>query len=726
MLFVLAEKPQAAEKLAAPFPYKKRDGYFEVNPCETFPRGAYIGYCVGHLLELYQPGDYQVEWKRWELKTLPIVPDTFKKRVIQGKSKLVKTIDNLIKKPEVKEVCIATDPAREGSNIGWEVLFHLNVNKPVKRLWISSLTESAVKRGFKQLREGKQDILNHYEAHARAVSDWLIGMNLSRALSLHLQQYGFNEAFPVGRVMTPVLKIIVDRELKIRNFQSSDFWELNAKFTAGEKEYEGTWFNNHTDRFLYEDDGQKLIGYLNDADGTVIEQINERQMVRPPQLFSLSSLQTDANKKFSYSPGQTLEIAQKLYTAEYISYPRTDSQYLSLEEAKQFPHIFKQLESLTDVQKYFPLPRVDISDDKRFVNEKLVSDHHAIIMTDKVPDIDALTEEERNIYLLITLRVVSAHYEDAQIDKAKIITEVNHEKFKTSGSQEVFPGWKTVLMPEGSKSEEKKPFLPLLEKNQSVQVDSLNLNKRKTKPPKKFTEGNLVNVLKYVGRYMEGNDPDNIDEDSKDDELGTVSLGTEATRAGIIDKLKDQKLIKVEKNVVTATEKGCTLIEALGSKTLLCSPLLTARWEKALRDIGKGKFRHESFIEKSILLTDSLLKDLQDSSAGWDFKEDVIGPGGEMAASLGACLKCSQSNVFRREDAYVCDSYPRQCSFRLSRKLSGKDISERQVRNLLSSGQTNQLKGFISKGGKPFDAYLYWDKQEERIKFGFINQRQEN
>jgi DNA topoisomerase III len=732
-MFILAEKPDAAKMMAKAFKYTTKDGYYEIEKCPTFPDGAFLGYAVGHLVELFEPDDYDEKFKKWELSDLPIIPEQFKYKVIDGKQKAFNTIKKLANDKRVTEICIATDSGREGELIAISILKLAGVygKKPIKRLWVSSMTPDAFRKGFQNLRDGSETVNYYYEAYSRSIADWLVGMNMTRAASILLEKAGVTQqgVFSVGRVQTPVLKIVVDREREIENFVSQPFWTIEATFNMNGKVYSGKWYKEEegekVDRFMDKSKAEEVQMFCENKPARITEVNKERKEVKPPKLFNLSALQTVAGRKFKYSPAKTLEIAQKLYINGYISYPRTESDAITMEEAKQFPNIFNKLKQFSVYSGLFPTPIKSEDLGSRYINPKRVTDHYALIPTEQVPDISKLSKDEFNIYDLIVRSVIAAHYNDAVFDHTSITTIVDEkELFATKGKVLVEEGWRKVIYPSGKEDDvedeqgkednEDNVLLPDVVQNERGKVTDIRLKEGKTQPPMRFTESGLINVMKYAGRYINTED---LDEEALEKEMGKLSIGTEATRAGIIETLIERKFIEVKANKVYATEKAKILIDALGSKTILCSPELTGQWEAVLAKIGEGKFKSEVFIEKAKQLTRTLLKNIEESSKNWDFSSRIQQIND--AKKIGTCPLCG-GDVVDKNTFYGCQGYQTNgCTFRISHTIAKKKISVAQVKKLLQNGQTDIIKGFTSNKGKKFDTYLYWNEEKKQIDWGF-------
>ncbi|WP_121616734.1 DNA topoisomerase 3 [Virgibacillus halodenitrificans] len=734
---ILAEKPDAAKKMASAFSYTAKNGYYEVEKCSTFPDGAYVTFAIGHLVELIMPEEYDPKYKKWRLEDLPIIPEKFKYKVIDGQERQFNVIKQLANDPKVKDLVIATDAGREGELIGVSILKLTGVygKKPIKRLWVSSMTKEAFRKGFDNLLDGSQTVNYYHEAYARSVSDYLVGLNVTRAATIHLQNAGFGNqgVFSVGRVQTPVLKIIVDREREIENFIAKPFWTIQAEFDIKGNGYKAKWYREvdgeKLDQFIEKEKAEEVLNFCKNKPAEILEVIKERKSVKPPRLHSLSTLQTLAGKKFKYSPSKTLDIAQKLYTDGYISYPRSDSNAITKQEAKQFPSIFTKLSKFSQFAPFLPTPIKSEDLSSRYVDPSKVSDHYALIPTQQVPDISKLSKDEMNIYEIVVRSVIAAHYEDSIFDHTSIVTEVdNKEKFSTKGKVLVKEGWRKVIYPSGiendrednKKEEEEDSLLPKVQKGEQGITKKVELKAGKTTSKPRLTSSGLINVMKYPAKFMDSGE---FDEEKLENEISAMAIGTEATRAGIIETLRKRNFIEVKRNKVYSTEKGKILIDALGSSTLLCSPVLTAKWETVLANIGKGKFRSNDFIERGKSLTISLLDNLEKRTGKWNFSQKAASI--NKKESLGSCPLCG-SNVVDKGKFYGCEGYQTKgCKFGLNHTINKKKISTTQIKKLLKNGRTDEIKGFVSKNDKKYDAFFYWNEEEKRVQIDFIKKRSE-
>ncbi|MDV2685046.1 DNA topoisomerase III [Alkalihalophilus lindianensis] len=705
MKLIIAEKPDQGAKLAAPFPSKKQQGSIEIKPCATFPRGAFVTWAVGHLCELRPPEHYHQKWKAWKLDTLPILPETFEFQVSKGKYKQFQVVKKLIGNPAVSEIIMAGDAGREGELIVRLIIEQCKSTKPLKRLWLSSLTKQAVEEGFQHLKSEQETRPLYYEALSRACADWMIGMNASRAYTLLLGEKGINDVFSTGRVQTPTLALIVKREKEIKAFKSEPFWEVKATFQMEEKIYEGTWHKKGETRVQSAKQAQQIAQFCEGKSAAVTAIKEEKKRYQPPYLYNLSSLQAMANKRYKFSPKKTLDVAQKLYVKGYISYPRTDSSFITKGEADTFSTILSKLAQFKEYQAYFPLPIKSLKANRRYVNDQKVSDHYAIIPTEQVPNVEKLTGEERKIYDLIVRSLLAAHEQEAIISHSHIETTVeDRATFQSKGKQMLQEGWRKVIYNESKNNQD--VLLPPLSNGEEGTVVKSIVKESMTQPPKRYTEGQLITVMKAAGKSIEDKELEKV-------LMEAQGLGTEATRAGIISILKDRGYMIVEKNIVSPTPKGCLLIEALGS-SILASPEMTAKWEQRLSEIGEGVASSQAFMEQAKKLSIHLIDEAASQSKNWDFTQfDTSSiqrrPFKQRSKGtkkvVGTCRLC-KGEIVDRGTFYGCSNYKaKKCAFTLSKTLLGKRMTEPIIKSLLEKGKTNSIKGF-KKGEQSFDAVL--------------------
>ncbi len=714
MQLIIAEKPDQARTLASVFKNKKAQGYIEILPNEIFPDGAFMTWAIGHLCELVPPEKYNPEWKKWSLATLPMIPSQFQYQVSKDKAKQFSVIKKFINDPRITEIIHAGDAGREGELIIRNILRLTKSKQPMKRLWISSLTPKAIKEGFRNLRDETETKNLYFEAYTRACSDWIVGMNASRLYSILLKEKGFSDVFSVGRVQTPTLALIVKRELEIEQFVSEPFWEVIGEFFINGKKYKGKWEVDGDSRIKTADMAAKIAQFCNGKPAEITDVKREKKEYHPPMLYNLSALQAETNRLYKFPPKKTLDILQGLYQKGIVSYPRSDSRYVTPGEADMFPDILHKISRIEKYAEFFPLPISSIRNNKRYVNEKKVTDHYAIIPTEQVKDPEKLSADEQKIYDLIIKSLLAAHYEKSVYEYTTVTTLVGgRATFLSKGKVQLAEGWRKVI-PANEKDGE--PELPLLEKGETGIVKKVNVKESKTQPPKRYTEGQLITLMKTAGKHIEDKELEKVLDE-------TEGLGTEATRAGIITMLKSRKYIEIKKNLVYATAKAKILIHAIG-KELLASPEMTAKWEQRLKEIAEGKANAKQFIDMTKKMITHLVMETTKQAVEWSFDrevtEDFVPRQFKKSAprKLGNCKFCD-GNVIDKGTFYGCSNYQKTgCTFTISKKILGKTITQAQLKKLLTDGVTDQIQGFKSKD-KEFNAKLAWDEQEKKIKFVF-------
>lgn len=684
---ILAEKPSQAKAYAEAFQkVESKDGYFIVSDNEL--PSATITYGFGHLVSLFEPEQYNEEWKKWSLNNLPILPEKYQFQVSKGKSKQYKIVKSLLDKADT--IIIATDSDREGEAIA-RLIINLsgNSNKEIKRLWINSLEKDEIKNGFKHLKNGEDYFSTYKEAETRQIADWLVGINLSRLYTLYMQQNGLKGVFSIGRVQTPTLYLIYQRNKEIENFISKPFYELYSNFSNELKAYQG----KYKDRFdtLEELEEFKVKNNLSNDSTGVIEDVSvEEKKVYPPKLFSLSDLQAAANKKFGYGASESLEIVQHLYEKKHLSYPRTDTNYIGTPE---FNYLKANLSSfLTLVNENISDPQLE--ENKRYVNGAEVQEHYSIIPTKTLPKLESLQEKERNIYQMVLYRTLAIFEKPYIYDETTILTNVNEISFKSSGKVEKDIGWKQLYKNTAVTKNEDEQVLPAVAVNEKYESELITKD-GKTKPQSYYTEGTLITGMKHIGRTLD-------DKDSKDILKETEGIGTEATRANVIDTLKKQEYIMVKKNKIYVTEKGETLCEVIKDDEISNSKM-TAQWEKYLKKIRDKSGTQEAFltsIQKFIVhLIEKVPVTFENSQV--KVHADKI----DQESVIGICPLCQES-ILDKGKFYGCSGYKNGCKFSLPKKWSNKTIPKKNIKELIEKKETSLIKGFKSKKDYPFDAKL--------------------
>lgn len=697
-IVILAEKPSQGRAYAEAFKNTSRkDGYIEVNDNRFFNGKAFITWGFGHLVELVEPEKYNKEWKEWSLDALPILPKQFRFQVGKGKQKQFNVVKKLLN--SATEIIVATDSDREGENIARSIMQLAGVSsKPTKRLWINSLEVDEIQKGFRDLKNGNDYMSLYTEAQTRQFSDWLVGMNASRLYTLLLQQKGLRGVYSCGRVQTPSLYLIYKRQKEIENFVSKPFYELlgdvsteNGKFNTKLKgKYDS---QNEVSELLSKHNVQ-----LGENSGVIKKVEKKSKKTKSTKLHSLSTLQTKANKKWKYSPSDVLKIVQGLYEKKLVSYPRTDTQFITDSEFQYLKDNLSKYQDCLGVNFEVAYPNAR----KRFVDGSKVQEHYAIIPTKQVANMDRLTEKEKNIYQEIMSVTMAMFMDDYQYEETNVRIDVKGLLFEAKGKVEKNKGWKELFAGEDKKDKD-EIVLPVMREGEPCSV-KIKTHEGMTKPPKAYTEGGLINVMKNAGRDVE-------DDSAKQILKKTEGIGTEATRASIIETLKHQKYIEVKKNVVSVTKKGEILCKAVDG-TLLSSPEMTAKWEEYLAKIGKGNGSQEAFIHNINKFIEHLMNE---APKAIDKMENVISESKNESA-VGKCPKCDGMIVYKGK-FYGCSGYGDGCKFTLPKKWAGKDLTNNQIKMLLKKGKTNLIKGFESKKGKKFDAHLVLKDGKLKMEF---------
>ncbi|WP_068701873.1 DNA topoisomerase 3 [Paludibacter jiangxiensis] len=577
MKVCIAEKPSVAREIAQILGAKaKKNGYFEGN-------GYQVTWTFGHLCTLKEPHEYLPEWKQWSLAYLPMVPPRFGIRLIQndGYVKQFQTIESLVKNAEIVINC--GDAGQEGELIQRWVLQKAQCSCPVYRLWISSLTEEAIREGFEKLHTN-QEFQHLYEAGlSRAIGDWLLGMNATRLFTL---KYGKNRSvLSIGRVQTPTLALIVNRQLEILNFKPEPYWELKTI-------YRNTTFSASKGKFTSQEEGQEFLETVRNSPFTVTNVTTKKGNEAPPRLFDLTSLQVECNKKFSYSADETLKLIQSLYEKKVTTYPRVDTTFLSDDIYPKVPGTLRGLKDYEELTA--PVLAAKIPKSKKVFDNSKVTDHHAIIPTGVHPN--NLTNDERKVFDLVARRFIAAFYPDCKISTTTVNGEVDKVEFKVNGKQILDPGWRVVFAkdkPEEKDESEKKDedddnILPAFEIGESGSHEP-TLGEKWTQPPKPYTEATLLRAMETAGKQ--------VDDDELRDALKENGIGRPSTRAAVIETLFKRNYIRKEKKNLIATPTGMDLIGVIDVE-LLKSVELTGLWEKKLREIEKGSFEARKFIDE--------------------------------------------------------------------------------------------------------------------------------
>lgn len=585
MIVCIAEKPSVAKDIAAILGANQRkDGYFEGNNYQ-------VTWTFGHLCTLKEPRDYIEDWRYWNLRYLPMVPSKFGIKLLDndGVKKQFHVIKRLVESCE--QVVNCGDAGQEGEVIQRWVLHLAKCKVPIQRLWISSLTEEAIKEGFSKLKDAK-DYNNLYAAgNARAVGDWLLGINATRLFTKKFGQQ--KQVLSIGRVQTPTLAMIVKRQLEIDNFKPEDYWELRTV-------YRDTEFNSVLGKIKKEEKALYALSKISEAPFNITSFEQKEGKERPPKLFDLTALQVETNKKFGFSADQTLKHIQSLYEKKLVTYPRVDTTYLPDDMYPKVSGILSKMQYYSKLTA--PLLEKKIPKTKQVFDNKKVTDHHAIIPTGVIPS--GINPDEQMVYDVVAKRFISVFYPDCVVSNTTVLGEVLKLEFKATGKQILKPGWRVVYETEASSDKTKSDYdkiMPTFVKGESG-THVPRVDKKQTSPPKFYTEATLLRAMETAGKH--------VDDDEMRELLKDNGIGRPSTRANIIETLFRRKYIERKKKNILATQTGIDLIEVIENETLK-SPELTGDWERKLRLIEKGEFEPDQFkqelIEMVVNLTNEVL-----------------------------------------------------------------------------------------------------------------------
>jgi DNA topoisomerase III len=736
---VIAEKPSVGRDLAAALPgtFAKNDAYLESDK-------YVVTWAVGHLVELAQPEDYDERLKKWRMADLPIVPDDFRLKPRDAKSKKQLTaIRKLLERPDVDRIVNACDAGREGELIFAYIYESTGAKKPVDRLWISSMTKQAIREGFERLRPGEQLAPLEAAARSRSEADWLVGMNATRAATIRGRAW-VGGVVSLGRVQTPTLAMIVKREREIQAFVPEPYWLVRAAFempdggsatferidrsvqTDGRAKparpddgtasgaYDGLWFEGEETRIKEAARAEGIVERVSGEDGEVESAERKEQSERAPLLYDLTSLQRDANRRFGFSARRTLQAAQSLYEGKKaITYPRTSSRYLS---GDLVPQLKPTAETLLPIPDYADAARYVLGLQQlplaRVVNDARVDDHHAIIPTDVEHDVTEFTPDERRVFDLVARRFLAVFHPPARYARTTIVTVVEGERFRTRGKVTLEAGWRRVY---GVQSDEERKAqdeegegegieLPELRQGQKVRCVTAASEAKETKPPPRYTEATLLSAMETAGKL--------VDDEELREAMKERGLGTPATRAETIETLIRREYVERVGKDLQATPKGLQVITMLEAHPLT-SPELTGGWEKRLADIEHGSGNRGEFMKEIEGFTRSTVEQI----AALD--REKLRP---ERVELGPCPRCGET-IRENSRAYGCTSWKSReepgCGFVIWKRVAGRTLTPEIARQLLEEGRTREvLSGFRSRNGKPFRARLVLNG-EGKIEFEF-------
>ena len=687
MKVCIAEKPSVAREIAEVLgATKKMNGYIEGN-------GYQVTWTFGHLCTLKEPNDYSENWKRWSLASLPMIPPRFGIKLISNPTyeQQFKTIEELMQNAEMVINC--GDAGQEGELIQRWVMQKAGCKCPVYRLWISSLTEEAIHEGFQHLKE-QSDFTKLYEAGlSRAIGDWLLGMNATRLYTL---RYGQNrQVLSIGRVQTPTLALIVNRQAEIDNFKPEPFWELKTV-------YRNTTFSVTKGKFTKKEEGEAFLEIVRQKEFTVTDISEKKGKEYAPRLFDLTSLQVECNKKFAFTADDTLKLIQSLYEKKVTTYPRVDTTFLSDDIYPKVPNTLNGLVDYIDLTA--SLLKAKIRKDKRVFDNSKVTDHHAIIPTG-VPARN-LTDNERKVYDLVVRRFIAAFYPDCEISTTTVLGKVDKVDFKVTGKQILKPGWRVVFGAEQKDSDaepsDEEGVLPDFVKGESG-PHKPTLGEKWTQPPKPYTEATLLRAMETAGKL--------VDNDELRDALKENGIGRPSTRAAIIETLFKRNYIRKERKNLFPTATGVELIDTI-QEELLKSAELTGLWEKKLRQIERGTYEARTFLEELKLMVHQVVINVLSDQTGRTItieqaapekpqaekepkgkktrkprakKEKTAGqPESTTVPVKPVCPICKKGSILRGKTAYGCSEYKDGCTFRMDYATYGEGLSDEELVKVIS------------------------------------------
>ncbi|MBU8882263.1 DNA topoisomerase 3 [Kaistella sp. DKR-2] len=680
MKLCIAEKPSVARDIAkvlgADMP---KQGYFEGN-------GYWVTWTFGHLCTLKEPHDYSPHFKSWDLIFLPIIPDNFGIKLIPnpGVEKQFKTIEKLV--ADCEEVINCGDAGQEGELIQRWVLQKAKCRKPMKRLWISSLTEDAIKEGFAKLKPAEEYQNLYLAGNARAIGDWLLGINATR---LFTRKFGGNKGvLSIGRVQTPTLAMLVQRQKEMDAFETEEYWELKTK-------YRDVVFNAAIDRLKTREKAEKGLEYLKQNLFEIVSFEIKEGKEKNPRLFDLTALQVEANRKFGFSAENTLKYIQSLYEKKHTTYPRVDTTYLS---ESLYPKIAGILRTMNFYREYTaPLLENPIPKSKAVFDDAKVTDHHAIIPTE-IPPSSSLSKEEKLIYDLVARRFIAVFYPECKISNTLVEGQVGTIPFKANGKQILEPGWREVYAKDKKDDTEKKEkdeeqLIPEFKVGEKGEHSPL-IHQGKTSPPKPYTEATLLRAMETAGKQ--------VDDEELRELMKSNGIGRPSTRANIIETLFKRKYIERKKKNLIATTTGVELIDTIDDE-LLKSPELTGEWEFKLRKIEKGEYSATQFKDELILMvTDLTRKVISEKAKIISFQEEVLPKEKKERAPRKTtviiwedekCPKCKTEQLMKGKTAVGCSNY-KGCGFKVPFTVFGKKLTEKQIQDIVVKGKSTKLKGF--------------------------------
>jgi DNA topoisomerase III len=753
---IITEKPSVASDIATALGgFTKQKEYYESD-------STYITWAIGHLITLAEPDDYDKKYKFWALSTLPIIPEEFTLKPIKGNKERLTVIKKLANKKEVTEIINACDAGREGELIFRYIYDYLELKKDFRRLWLQSMTPDAIRKGFKELKERDEVDNLALSAKARSQSDWLIGINATRAFTRRL-----GTLLSIGRVQTPTLSILVAREKIILDFKSIPYFELTASLEAKTGEYTGKWFidvprkvgekkqsladsdvlkelekqhpgfaksawdsyldvrhGDRLERVSSEDIAQKIIDEVKGKEGIVTKETHKNTKQSPPPLFNLNDLQREANQRFGLRASHTLKITQSLYDEKkLVTYPRTDSKFLPEDYVDIVPEILEKFDNTIYSAHTKPLLKDGITKSKKIFDDKKVSDHFAIIPTTKSPESVSLDEAQQKIYDLIVRRFISVFYPPALWKNIERVTEVEKHTFRTTAKVLLEPGFLKVH----GRTKADKETLPEVKKGENVICLTADKEAKETKAPPRFNDATLLGAMEGAGKLL--------DDETVKEAMKGKGLGTPATRSSIIERLISVGYVDRVGRDLAPTGKGIQLYDVLTGFPLpeLVSPEMTGEWEYSLTKVENGKLKVDTFMKRITDFTSDFVRRVKEGDAGSITNGDK--------EPIGVCPLCG-GNITENFRAFGCSNYkPKKkgkkkkddveeveedegCKFAIWKTIAGRYIDESMARELLEKKKIGPLTGLRGRTGRTFSAILNLT-DEGKIEFEFVDKKEQ-
>lgn len=693
-VLVIAEKPSVARDIAAVLKCgEKGDGFIGGE-------NYIVSWAVGHLVTLCEPDDYDKSLKRWTAGSLPIIPEKMKLKAVRGSKKQLDTLKKLMNAKDTDSIICATDSGREGELIFRYIYEYNKCKKPFKRLWISSMTDAAIKEGFANLRDGKEYDNLYISAKCRSEADWLVGINATRAFTIK-----YNALLSIGRVQTPTLAMIVKRQNEIDNFVPTKYYEVIADYG----DFKGTWTDGKKNTKIDDKSAAEDIAYKVDGKTATVEDVvkTEKQIL-PPQLYDLTELQRDCNKIYGFSAKKTLDIAQSLYEKrKMITYPRTDSRYLSDDMIPKIKVVLKRLKDAGIFADYASdlIDGEKLPVTKRIVDNKKVTDHHAIIPADNYYRKDSLTSDEKKVFGLIAIRFIAAFNRPYKYTATKITVLCEDELFISKGNTVTDEGWKRLYKEVYKNVKDNEQILPDVKKDDTVMVKEAHTIEKETKPPLPYNEATLLTAMENAGK--------NTDDEQLKEKMKECGLGTPATRAAIIERLIEVGYIHRKGKALIPDIKGKQLISIVPEE--MRSPVTTGKWEKGLGSIAKGNMRAEKFMASINRYVYYLVGFAAEKSADIQIEDTKKRKKrSQRAKSFGKCPICG-GDVLENSKAYYCAGWKNGCKFTLwknSLERYGVPMTDKLVKELLTDKTVKKIPVIKAQTGEKCTADIIYNKEK--------------